>query len=530
MSNQLLTLKRNILNLCDNQKRKKKSKKLISLYKEMVNIRDSKQSPSKKVICRDLVFKELANTHSNLGDRLFLIYQIMSGIIPISNKRITYPLSLKWNPISKVNMLETENTPDDILNFFENSPDHQCLFLNDCLGKMSYPFCLSFEKIPVKLSLKIGYFKKKIIKKHPHNLSLIKNRNKIRSHLKKKHDLSSDNPVITQFYTQYMISENMNNIKKKVLTNLKLSRKKELTQKDLLNKYVNLESKLPLNVENRIVYLLSELVFNKYTPHINLPIFSFRTSFSKLKLNLDLYPLIKEDIHQKKILNNVSILVSEWCSLGNLSTFLRQESNLFRENHHYWDILLFQLVYTLTIIQTKYPSFRHNDLHLKNILVQKTNSHHSENYLYHLKLHGQELHYIIPDIGFQIRFWDYDWSSIHGLVDNRKAISKDRHLQNRTFDLFTSVYLLEKLYEKTMTGKMNSEHLSFFTDVKKGITEKEMGLKKKHLLCVNQEFEIPENILLKHSDSSYSRAIFKQFLSNEDQIQHMNFCDKYKFP
>ena len=62
MSTQSLTLKRNILNLCDNQKKKKKSKKLISLYKEMVNIKNSKQSPSKKVICRDLAFKELSNT------------------------------------------------------------------------------------------------------------------------------------------------------------------------------------------------------------------------------------------------------------------------------------------------------------------------------------------------------------------------------------------------------------------------------------------------------------------------------------
>ena len=139
----------------------------------------------------------------------------------------------------------------------------------------------------------------------------------------------------------------------------------------LLNEYVELEPDLPVNVENRIIYLLSELVFKKYTPHINLPIFSFRTSFSEMKLNLNLYPKIKKDILDKRIINNVSVLVSEWCTYGNLKHYLAKQSNVFRDNPIYWNILFFQIVLTLNIIQSVYPNFRHNDLHLKNILVQK---------------------------------------------------------------------------------------------------------------------------------------------------------------
>lgn len=526
-----MSFKKEIFSIC-NSDYKKTRKKLVSIILDRFKHKKEGLVLPKNEICRDLVLKELENYHSTIDDRLFFIIQLIHGVIQISKRRISYPLKLEWDKNSKVNILSNDNKPFDILNFFEKSPKHECLFLDDSLGKMSYPFCLSFKDSHLKLSLKIGYFIRKSIKNYPQKKSLLLKKDTIKLKIRKNHNLSSDNPAISKFYSQFMVSENMSQIEKKVFSYRK---KKSLAHKkynnhELLNEYVELDPDLPVNVENRIIYLLSELVLKKYTPHINLPIFSFRSKISEMKLNLHLYPKIKKDILTKRIINSVSVLVSEWCTYGNLKVYLNKQSNKFRNNPLYWDILFFQIVSTLTVIQSVYPNFRHNDLHLKNILVQKTNPLQSENYLYQIRIKDIDHYFVIPDIGFQIRIWDYDWSSIEGLVSNKKAVQKNRYQQNRTFDLFCCMYLLEKQYDDIMTGCMKDEHLKFFKDVKKGISENDMGIENEHLLSVNQEFRIPESILIKHSNQFKNNSIFKQFLFTSDQIKNMNFCDTYKYP
>ena len=524
------TLKKKISNLC-NLNHIRANKRLRSLYQDLIS--PQKKSLRKKKICEKLIEYNLLNFHSNIEDRFFFISQILRGNIIITNQKIVYPLRLQWDPISKVNMLPENNYPKQILNYFTQDPDHECKFLSDSLGKMSYPFCLTFKKTNLKLSLKIGYFIQKSIKRYTLNKALITNKEKIKIQIRRKHNLSSDNPSVKQLFSQYMISENMSQIEKKVKENLNdgdLVISKDYSKKSLLNRYVELESNLPVNVENRIIYLLAELVFKKYTPHINLPIFSFRTSMSKLNLDLSLYPKIKEDLENKRILDNVSVLVSEWCSYGNLRMYLKENSFLFRNNSFYWDIIFFQLIYTLTIIQSVYPNFRHNDLHLKNILVQKTNFESSQNFLYHLTINNQDYYYVIPDIGFQIRIWDYDWSSIDKMVVNKKAVQRNRHIPNRTFDLFCCMYLLEKIYDSIMTGDLKSRHLLFFRDIKKGINKSHMSPQREQHLSVNQEFAIPENILLKHSQLNNSNGLFKKFLFSKHQIKNMSFVDSYKYP
>lgn len=530
MFNKELSIKKKINNAC-NLKSKKTTKKLLSLYTDLI-VHKKRKVNNKKIICQELVQKELLNYHSSIEGRLFLISQILKGYIPMTNKRIKYPLTLEWDPVSQVNMLSSDNSPIDIINYFEKSPYHDCIFLDKSLGKMSYPFLLNFKKNTTQLSLKIGYFIKNSIKKYPQNQAYIVNKERIKSQIRMKHNLSSDNPGINQLFSRYIISDNMSQIEKKVKYNLlnKDSLKSKIyTKNSLLNHYVEIEPNLPVNVENKIIYLLSEFVFKKNTPHINLPIFSFRTSLSKLNLNLDLYPKIKEDIQQDRILNNVSILVSEWCSHEDLKIYLSKNFELFKKNPIYWNILFFQIIYTLTVIQMKYPNFRHNDLHLKNILVQETNTHKSDNYLYHLKIKHKDYYFVIPDIGIQIRIWDYDWSSIDKLVTNKKAVQKNRHIPNRTFDLFCCMFLLEKVYKGIMVDNLRDEHLSFFADIKEGISEGDLGTEKKHLLRTNQEFAIPESILLRHSNIKCKNGIFKMFRYSAQKVKHMNYNDQYSY-
>ena len=80
--------------------------------------------------------------------------------------------------------------------------------------------------------------------------------------------------------------------------------------------------------------------------------------------------------------------------------------------------MFFQLLSVLAIIQTKYPGFRHNDLKANNILIHKIPISKNNN-KFKYKINNQV--YIAPNIGFQIKLWDFDFACIPGIVDNNKV-------------------------------------------------------------------------------------------------------------
>ena len=71
----------------------------------------------------------------------------------------------------------------------------------------------------------------------------------------------------------------------------------------------------------------------------------------------------------------------------------------------HWQCIFFQIISTLAVIQSKFPSFRHNDLKANNILVTKINRN-VQKYWY--KVAGDD--YDIPNIGYQIKLWDFDFA------------------------------------------------------------------------------------------------------------------------
>ena len=84
----------------------------------------------------------------------------------------------------------------------------------------------------------------------------------------------------------------------------------------------------------------------------------------------------------------------------------------------YWKVILFQIIFTLAVIQKKYPGFRHNDLKANNILVQITQKPKEEQF-FQYKFENKEFH--IPDLGLQTRLWDFDFSSIPKMIENQKV-------------------------------------------------------------------------------------------------------------
>jgi serine/threonine protein kinase len=181
--------------------------------------------------------------------------------------------------------------------------------------------------------------------------------------------------------------------------------------------------KRPENTELLMIRLLSYFVINKQTPHIVLPITTFNTSIkpflSLTKSNIvnnKKFEQFVEKYEKGEYYQNVSILVSEWANGGDLLDYIRKNYKQMKTKH--WRAIFFQLLSVLAIIHAKYPSFRHNDMKANNILIHNIDvDENNKKYLY--KINQQ--HYVVPNIGFQIKLWDFDFACIPGVVDNSKV-------------------------------------------------------------------------------------------------------------
>lgn len=77
-----------------------------------------------------------------------------------------------------------------------------------------------------------------------------------------------------------------------------------------------------------------------------------------------------------------------------------------------WRNIMFQVVYTLYILQKHYK-FMHNDFHNNNILIEETPA--GGYYKYEVELSNCEsdtINYYIPNIGYTVKITDFEWSTI----------------------------------------------------------------------------------------------------------------------
>lgn len=180
----------------------------------------------------------------------------------------------------------------------------------------------------------------------------------------------------------------------------------------------------PENAELMMLKVLSYFVVNNQTPHIVLPIGTFNANI-KTFVNLTKSNIIdskKYDQFVKRYEDDefhsiVSVLISEWADGGDLLDYLR--GNFTKLTVKEWRVIFFQILSVLAVIQAKYPTFRHNDMKANNILLQKIPMSVDQNAVYKYSINDTE--YFIPNIGVQMKLWDFDFACIPGLIDNAKV-------------------------------------------------------------------------------------------------------------
>lgn len=182
----------------------------------------------------------------------------------------------------------------------------------------------------------------------------------------------------------------------------------------------------PENAELNMLKVLSYFVINNQTPHLVLPIGTFNTDIKPFLLlneqgvvNDKKYNQFVERYNKGELYDKVSILISEWADGGDLLEYIKKNKDIMTIKE--WRVIFFQILSALSVIQSKYPDFRHNDLKANNILIQKIGSRNKNN---KFKYKINDKTYIIPNIGIQIKIWDFDFACIKGVVENTKVDAK----------------------------------------------------------------------------------------------------------
>lgn len=297
------------------------------------------------------------------------------------------------------------------------------------------------------------------------------------------------------------------------------------------------EATRPENVELQILKILSQLVLSNYTPHVVLPIATFNTyidTFINLKekkiVQNKRYDKFVTLYEKKKIHNTVSILISEWINGGDLLEYLNKNLNIMTAKE--WRILLFQIIAVLAIIQKKYPAFRHNDAKANNWLLQKIDITKLDNKFFKYIINGMD--FLVPNIGYQIKLWDFDFACIQGIAENSKVNSEYfnnmniSNKPNRYYDLCFFICSLQKpgFIEHFRDSKNVPQEVFNFIDsiVPPELTNSKLINERGRLLS-DIEYTTPAEILATHP---YFNKLRKDNKMMENSYQPIGKNQLYK--
>lgn len=277
--------------------------------------------------------------------------------------------------------------------------------------------------------------------------------------------------------------------------------------------------KRPENAELMMIKLLSQFVQKSQTPHIVLPITTFNTSIkpflSLTKNNIvdnKKFEQFVEKYDKGEYYQNVSVLISEWANGGDLLDYIRKNYKSFRVRH--WRTIFFQILSVLAIVQAKYPSFRHNDLKGNNLLINLIDMSKKK---YKYIINSQT--YIVPNIGFQIKLWDFDFACIPGIVNNSKVDSDWTNKinitpqQNRYYDVhyFFNTFTKKGFFNEFWTEKEIPDKVREF--VRRVVPEKYASGKnvsEKGRILINDEYLTADEILKTDSFFKVMREDIKE--------------------
>ena len=261
--------------------------------------------------------------------------------------------------------------------------------------------------------------------------------------------------------------------------------------------------------------ILSRLVIEGKTKHLLLPIKTYYTDiapFIKMYVEKHIKPESDKNGKYKDFVekynngyleNTVSLLFYEFANGGDLLKFIRANNKKLNSMH--WKVIVFQLLSVLSVIQNRYPSFRHNDLKANNVLIELTRlDYENINYTNRIIYNIGNKKYKIPDIGINIKLWDFDFACIPNICENIKVHEHWTNKinittkQNRYYDIH---YFFRTLINNAFFPDILSNDPKY-TDIKKFISDvlppqyiSGNKISKYGRLLVDDEYTTPQKLL-----------------------------------
>ena len=265
--------------------------------------------------------------------------------------------------------------------------------------------------------------------------------------------------------------------------------------------------KRPENVDILALEMLENIVLSKKTPHLMLPYGCFYSPIEPF-INLNISDNKKKFTEFKKKYERncfhkyVSVLISEWANHGDLHEFVKKKNGMLSTIE--WKVIFFHLIFTLAVIQDIYPAFRHNDLKCNNVLIQDISHHYVTNIQYKI---NDKYVYSVPNTGFQVKIWDFDFTSIGGIIDNIKVDnewSKDINIskkKNHYYDLhfFFNTLIKKGVCEEILDPEKTSTEIIEFIEFVVPKKYRHENTTESGRLLLDVEHVTPKDILISHS-------------------------------
>jgi len=266
------------------------------------------------------------------------------------------------------------------------------------------------------------------------------------------------------------------------------------------------DARRPENAELMMIRLLSYFVVRKQTPHIVLPVGTFYTSITPFINLIDGNYVDTENKRYQEFIDKykngeyydtVSILISEWANRGDLLEFIKKNYKEFTTLH--WKVIFFQIISVLAVIQSKFPSFRHNDMKANNVLIHKIGQ---RGTIFSYVVCRRK--YFVPNIGYQIKLWDFDFACIPGTVENAKVSAKwtdeinVKPIKNRYYDMhyFFNTLIKKGFFPELIEDPTISKEIKeFINRIVPAKYQTGDYVTKRGRILENEEYLIPDDVL-----------------------------------
>ena len=202
--------------------------------------------------------------------------------------------------------------------------------------------------------------------------------------------------------------------------------------------------------------------------------------------------------------NSYMVLMMEQCSLNLEKLIEKKEKFSFYPED--WNSILFQIIFSLAVIQDHNKVFRHSDLKPDNIFINILPS--EQTFYYYF----DRVYYSIKTKYF-VKIADFGMSCMDGVIDNKAIVDGDykytgiTQKQNRNADLFFFMACMEEYYYKNKKYKQRI-NTALFEDLLDTIVHYKNKVKR-----TNSKFEGQDNNHLLENENDNKEAFPKNLVS-----------------